>query len=485
LSTSAGDTIPGNTSITFGVTLVGYPNGQGWRDGFINSGADQDFFRIGLNAGESYQFLANSFGSVDPMLSLRSSAGTQIAFNDDFGGNNSNLQYTPVGPGNYFLDVGGFGTTTGAYRAVARESQASLATFSSVGLTGARTGVVQASGDHDWHALNLTAGQTYHFSLRGSASNGGTLRDPELFLRNSTGAPVTSDDDGGLGLDSFIAFTPTTSGRYYHDAGDFADNDTCSYNLTARTASVDDAPAVTCTTVGISIADVPNGAGSTAGLIGGGADQDSLRITLRAGELYQFQVDSASEATGGVLDPTLTVRNSAGTQIAFDNDGGDGLNSLLQFRATTTGTYFLDVGGFGSSTGAYVVQAREVPATTATHSSLTPGGSITGDLQAARDHDWTAISLTAGTTHQFDLRGSVSGGGTLVDPELFLRNSAGAVVVSDNDGGVGSDSLITFTATANGTFFLDAGELGNSAAGSYTLSANGARGGGGFDVVIN
>jgi hypothetical protein len=188
----------------------------------------------------------------------------------------------------------------------------------------------------------------------------------------------------------------------------------------------------------------------------------------------------------GILAPTLALRNSAGAQLALDDDGGDGLNSRLQFRATTTGTYYLDLDGFGSSTGAYVAQAREVPATTATYSSLTPGGSTTGDLHAAGDHDWTAISLTAGTAYTFELRGSATGGGTLVDPELFLRNSTGTVLTSDDDGGVGLDSLITFTPTASGTYFLDAGEFGNNAAGSHTLSAAGTGGGGGaFDVVIN
>jgi hypothetical protein len=479
MSTSAGDTIPGNTSSTFNIGLTGYPNGAGTKD--RSSAADQDFIRIFLNVVEKYEFRANDASPLDTRLNLRNSAGTQLAFHDDFGGNNSRLQFTPGANGNFFRDVGGFDTSTGAYGVGAREPLASLATFSSGSLVGARTGFVQPNGDHDWHALNLTAGQTYHSSLRGSATNGGTLADPELYLRNNTGALVTSNDDGGIGFDSFISFTPTTTGRCYLDAGEFGNNATGSYSLTARTASVDDATATAATTGRIGIAGVPNGAGSTAGLINSDTDQDWQRITLRAGELYQFRADSASDATSGILDPTLALRNSAGAQLAFDDDGGDGLDSLLQFRATTTGTYYLDVGGFGSSTGAYVAQACEVPATTATYSSLTPGGSTTGDLHAAGDHDWTAISLAAGTAYTFDLRGSATSGGTLVDSELFLRNSAGTILTSDDDGGVGLDSRITFTPTASSTYFLDAGEFGNNAAGSCTLSAAGTA----FDVVIN
>ena len=35
MSTSAGDTIPGNTSSTFNIGLTGYPNGAGTRIGVV------------------------------------------------------------------------------------------------------------------------------------------------------------------------------------------------------------------------------------------------------------------------------------------------------------------------------------------------------------------------------------------------------------------------------------------------------------------
>jgi len=71
---------------------------------------------------------------------------------------------------------------------------------------------------------------------------------------------------------------------------------------------------------------------------------------LVAGQSYTF------DAVGNTLsDPTLAVRNSAGTQLAFDDDSGSGLNSHIDFLAPTSGTYFLDVGGFGTNTGTYTV----------------------------------------------------------------------------------------------------------------------------------
>jgi len=76
MSTSAGDTIPDNTSSTFNIGLTGHPKGAGTRNGFINSAADQDFFPIFLNVVEKYEFRANDASPLDTTLSLRNSAGT-------------------------------------------------------------------------------------------------------------------------------------------------------------------------------------------------------------------------------------------------------------------------------------------------------------------------------------------------------------------------------------------------------------------------
>ena len=82
--------------------------------------------------------------------------------------------------------------------------------------------------------------------------------------------------------------------------------------------------------------------------INSAADQDFFQVSLTAGQNYTFDADGV-----GLSDPTLAVRNSAGTQLAFNDDGGAGLNSHINFTATTTGTHYLDVGGFGGATGSY------------------------------------------------------------------------------------------------------------------------------------
>jgi hypothetical protein len=221
----------------------------------------------------------------------------------------------------------------------------------------------------------------------------------------------------------------------------------------------DSIPGNTTTTYTVPISAGPNGTGSNTGIVHSAADQDWFRVTLRAGELYQFQANSTSG-----LDPTLALRNSVGTQLVFNDDGGPGLNSLLTYRPTTSGTYYLDAGGYSTSTGSYSVVASEVPATTATYSSVSVNGSVQGDIQDTNDQDWHRISLTAGQSYIFD----VDGGG-LSDPTLALRNSVGTQLSFNDDGGPGLDSRIEFTAASSGTYYLDVGGYGSNT-GSYTLS---------------
>ena len=63
------------------------------------------------------------------------------------------------------------------------------------------TGMVDVAYDHDWYKLTLVAGRSYDMALRGRDSGGGTLADPYLALRSSTGALIKSDNDTGAGYD--------------------------------------------------------------------------------------------------------------------------------------------------------------------------------------------------------------------------------------------------------------------------------------------
>ncbi|HRI99418.1 MAG TPA: M10 family metallopeptidase C-terminal domain-containing protein [Hyphomonas sp.] len=93
-------------------------------------------------------------------------------------------------------------------------------------------------------------------------------------------------------------------------------------------------------------------------------DQDWFRIELQAGQTYQFTLTATGSPALG--DPYLELMDASGNQVAFNDDGGGSLDSLLRFTATATGTYYLNAHGWinGSgqtSTGGYTLSTSVAP----------------------------------------------------------------------------------------------------------------------------
>ena len=101
--------------------------------------------------------------------------------------------------------------------------------------------------------------------------------------------------------------------------------------------------------------------------------------------------------------------------------------------------------------------------------NLGVGVSASGEIQDAQDVDAFAIALVANQSYTFDLQGLPSGNGTLRDPTLQLRDDTGRFLNASFDD-IGSESQITFTPPASGTYFLLAEGFG-SLVGTYKISA--------------
>lgn len=115
-----------------------------------------------------------------------------------------------------------------------------------------------------------------------------------------------------------------------------------------------------------------------------------------------------------------------------------------------------------------ITETTDALASTGTIYGLQVGQTAQGRLATVSDHDWYRVSLTAGQTYTFALVGT--GGNDLADALLQLRNASGAQIAIDDDGGPGSNSTITFTATTSGTYYLDVGSYNDSYSGQYGLS---------------
>ena len=423
----------------------------------------------------------------DPFLRLRDSAGNSITFNDDNGVNlNSRISYAATSSDTYYLSVGsatsgGIGTyrVSAADVTVSDDFAGSTATTGAMSVGGSTTGNIETAGDTDWFRISLFAGRTYQFDLQGNPTGQGTLPDPFLRLRDSAGTSLAFNDDNGTNLNSRIVYTATTTDTFYLSAGSATTGGTGTYRVNAADVTLaDDYASSTATTGTVSVG------GSITGSIENVGDTDWFRISLVAGHIYQFDLQGSATGQGTLSDPFLRLRDSAGTSLAFNDDNDTNFNSRITYAATSTDTFYLSAGAANTGgTGTYRISAVDANpnddyvGSTATAGTVSVGGSTKGNIEIPNDTDWFRVSLAAGHTYEFDLQGSSTNQGTLSDPFLRLRDSAGNSITSNDDNGVNVsgvnfNSRIFYTPKTSDTYYLSVGAANTGGTGTYKVSAD-------------
>ena len=141
---------------------------------------------------------------------------------------------------------------------------------------------------------------------------------------------------------------------------------------------------------------------------------------------------------------------------AVEDDGG----VLADFGPRGEGASGLVCGCaacMGKALGSPVQQSAAIPGNTTSTATIAIGGQVTGSLDSSGDQDWYRVDLVAGQHYVFEL--NATGGTPLGDPYLELRSSTGVLLSIDDDGAPGAssilDSLMRFTATQTGTYFIN------------------------------
>lgn len=332
-------------------------------------------------------------------------------------------------------------------------------TLSSIAWDNTASYIVTASTTNRVFRWTGTAGATYDFFSH-------SYYDPtSIRIYDNLGNAVAIDTESSfdsIGTDSLFDFVAPYTGTYYIDAG-------WSQNALSPTASVSIYEDINTAIAPTSSDDYKGDTTTTASVMPGSSitgqiettgDSDWFSVTLTAGQSYTINLDSAS--VSGLPDPYLSIYNSNGTQLTYDDDTGPGLSSLITISPTSTGRYYLAAKSSPYSTsgvtGQYTLRVSngtiavtdDYAANTSTTGALTVGGQITGNIETAGDHDWFRVSLLAGTTYTFDLRGIQGNGGTLGtgtlhSPYLSLYDSLGLYRSASYTGGIGGDPLLTFT----------------------------------------
>ncbi|MCA9913048.1 MAG: PPC domain-containing protein [Anaerolineae bacterium] len=183
------------------------------------------------------------------------------------------------------------------------------------------------------------------------------------------------------------------------------------------------------------------------------------------------------------FDTYIDVLDSAGTSVASDDDGGDGLNSRLEFTAPAAGTYTIVVRSFiGEPDGAYTLSVAGEGGGSGALGGLLGGSSSSSDSSAAQGSGDLSVgdSITdtaSGTQPEYTIALS-EGESVRIDVEsddfdtyLELRDSSGAIIEEDDDGGDGFTSRLFSTAVSSATYTIRIRSFGGGGVdGTFTLT---------------
>ncbi len=197
------------------------------------------------------------------------------------------------------------------------------------------------------------------------------------------------------------------------------------------------------------------------------ADQDWFKFSATAGDIILANVRAS--VIGSDLDPTLSLIDTDGTTVLALTDDENfpiSLDSRLTFCMPSTGTFFLQLQGFGGfSAGEFELALDQIPTDEsepnndfATANALAPGcpAKVTACIAPALDTDFWSLSVpSAGATYTLDMDAPGLPFGP-PDAFLILYSADGSLLAFDDDSGPGFGAQITFTFSAPGTYFLQA-----------------------------
>ena len=278
----------------------------------VGFSGDQDWFRVALTGGYSYNFAmdAVSGSGLDTYLRLLNDAGTQVAYNDDAVGLNSRITYTATTTGTYYVSAQGYSSSTGSF---------------GLGMTQLVMNLVGTSRN------DILTGGAGNDTLSGLAGNDA--------LNGGAGADTMS---GGLGND--IYFVDNTGDVVTEAASEGTDAVSASvtYTLSDNVENLTLTGAAAINGTGNSLANVITGnagdntlnGGAGADTMSGGLGNDTY-VVDNTGDVVTEAAAAGTDAVSASVTYTLSdnVENLTLTGAAAINGTGNSLANVITGNA--------------------------------------------------------------------------------------------------------------------------------------------------------
>jgi hypothetical protein len=328
----------GTTPASAGRVAVG-----GAATGVIETYNDTDWFAVDLVAGERYSVDLKGSPSGDGTLGdpylrgIYNPAGTLIpgTFNDDYNSLNSHVAFTAATTGTYHVTAGAYSYRTGSYTLsvldLADDYAADITTTGVLPVNGSVTGHRETSGDSDWFAMTLEAGETYRVVMDGAGGLGLNLLLPAFAIRDAAGEGILGATKGAATTYQSrveMLFTPEQAGTHFVATNSRWVDYIGTYELELQQL-------VTVTgTAGADWLSLPATGGENLVAIRGGDGADMMSFSgLDGGVHVNFATETVT-ARGGthrftaVLDSVEGVTGTSYNDVFTGSDGSDRARGL-------------------------------------------------------------------------------------------------------------------------------------------------------------
>ena len=318
------------------------------------------------------------------------------------------------------------------------------------------------------YRVHVDPGFTYTFKT--GCGDGATADfDTKLYLYNSSGTELASNDDGCTGALSKIEYYSNRAEYLYLVVRGYNQYSTGSYTLAHKMEFNPSYYSITPTT--------------------SYQTHSFTTSSTTPSKIYRFYVSSddvsnhstfifkttCGDGASASFDTYMNIRDANGTQLTSNDDGACGnTGSYIAYQPTQSGYLYLTVRGYGTSTGSYTLAYKKgcvnlpdyhYPITAynswSTHSSQTSSGSCT-------DYKIYKTWMDAGYAYTFKT-GCDDGATADFDTQLELYDSDGTRIAFVDGGCESSRSKLVYLPAQSGYMYLKVKGY-SSYVGSYTLA---------------
>ena len=420
-----------------GLDLESAPDitGSGTARSLVSGSADL-YYAFSVTSGDTYMVYTS--GSVDTVGGLYSGDGRGLAEDDDGGSDTNFLIERDLAPGNYYVGVRAYGSSTSGRTSLHVVSQREIATAVTVPADGIASGSVSGFRS-SYFRLNLDSDGNYVVYSSGPVDVIGELLDGNF-------RSLAEDDDGGEASNFMLAHA-MSRGTYYVGVRGYNAEAEGAFTLhvepeTPAGSSCDNAR--------------PIDLGSQ---INGSVDGTGRRyysFSVDKGGNYRLHTLGSTDTRGQLLDGNCQL-------IAEDDDGGEGNNFLIG-RDLGPGTYHVAVSGYNENTsGPFVllVESAESAGSGCYDAvPVPPGEDVSGFVQGTVLNFYSFV-VSEGGSYRIYTSGGVDTVGQLLD-------SGCNVIVEDDDSGAITNFQID-RRLEPGTYYVAVRGYGDSATGQFLL----------------